>query len=85
MACPSGAVTDTETLAVATAVGELLLAFSVALFWLAVTWTAEPLLDHAQLLTLADTSAPLLSTSDTLTGSSCPSLIDRLLFGIARL
>jgi hypothetical protein len=37
MACPSGEVTDTETLAVATAVGELLLAFSVALFWLAVT------------------------------------------------
>jgi len=77
-------MTDVQE-AVATAVGELLLAFSVALFWLAVTWTAVPLLDHAQLLTLADTSAPLLSTSDTLTGSVCPSLIDRLLFGIDRL
>ncbi|MNM85147.1 hypothetical protein D3C81_972560 [compost metagenome] len=82
---PSGAVTDTDTSAVTAVVVELLLAFSVALFWLAVTWTAVALLAQAQLLTLAETSLPLLSISDTLTGNSCPSLIDRLVFGIDKL
>ena len=49
------------------------------------TWTAVALLAQAQLLTLAETSLPLLSISDTLTGSSWPSLIDRLVLGIDRL